>query len=356
MKTSAKTPERVFRELLKRWNLRNDRTMPWKGEKNPYKVWLSEIIMQQTRVAQGLPYYERFVRRYPTVERLAAAPEEEVFRLWQGLGYYNRCKNMLTAARQVAAGGGAFPDSYPEILALPGIGVYTAAAIASFAFGLPHAVVDGNVQRVLARYFGITEEVSSAAGRKKVAEMADGVLDPNDPGAHNQAIMDFGATVCVPQQPDCAHCPLSGSCYAARHGLAASLPVKTPRARPRERYFNYWVPRYRDQVYLRRRGKGDIWQNLHEFLLMEPGRQLENERVLKELARSGTPEDRPVLGPYRQQLTHQIIHATFREFLLAEPAAILGEKGYFAVKISELDRFAFPRTIVRYLEIRGWIR
>jgi A/G-specific adenine glycosylase len=330
--------------------------MPWKGEKDPYKIWLSEIIMQQTRVAQGTPYYERFVSRYPTVKRLAAAADEEVFRLWQGLGYYNRCKNMLAAARRIAEGGGKFPDTYEEILELPGVGVYTAAAIASFAFGLPHAVVDGNVQRVLSRYFGVTDEVDSPGGKRTIAALAERVLAREAPGAYNQAIMDFGAQVCTPQKPDCGHCPLATGCYAYMNALTESLPRKAPRARPRERHFDYWVPRYGDQVYLHRRGKGDIWQNLHEFLLLEQGQEQENTSILGELARWGAPEERSAQGPYRQQLTHQIIHATFREFLLAAPPAALTERGFFPVNINGLHRFAFPKTILRYLEIRGWTR
>jgi A/G-specific adenine glycosylase len=354
MKNLSKTPEGAFTRSLKKWNLQNDRAMPWKGEKDPYKVWLSEIIMQQTRVAQGTPYYERFVRHYPTVRRLADAPDEEVFRLWQGLGYYNRCKNMLAAARRIAARGGKFPDTYEEILELPGVGVYTAAAIASFAFGLPHAVVDGNVQRVLSRYFGITAEVDSTEGKRTVSGLADRVLDREAPGTYNQAIMDFGAEVCTPQKPDCGRCPLAPGCYAKQNALTEFLPRKAPRARPRERCFDYWVPRYGDQVYLRRRGKGDIWQNLHEFLLLEPGHEPENSAILEALSRWGTPEEGPAQGPYRQQLTHQVIHATFREFILAAPPALLTERGFFPVEINGLQRYAFPKTILRYLEIRGW--
>lgn len=357
MKTLSEAHKKSFTRTMMRWNRSNTREMPWKGEKDPYKVWLSEIILQQTRVEQGRPYYERFIEKYPRVQKLAAASDEAVFRLWQGLGYYNRCKNMLAAARHIASGGGVFPDSYAEILALPGVGAYTAAAIASFAFGLPHAVVDGNVQRVLARYFGIACEVNSLVGKKTFAELAEQVLDKKDPGAFNQAIMDFGATVCTPQQPRCGDCPFRADCYAATHGLTASFPVKTPKAPPRQRYFTYLVLRYDDQVYLHKRGKGDIWQNLHEFLLREGKTDAAQDAAfLATLSVSGTPADGPVTDPFRQQLTHQIIFTTFREYLLKEPARSLETQGFFPVKITQLNRFAFPRTIVRYLEIKGWTK
>lgn len=359
MKALSPADQKRFTRTMIKWNRGNTREMPWKGEKNPYKVWLSEIILQQTRVEQGRPYYERFVERYPMISSLAEAPEEEVFRLWQGLGYYNRCKHMLAAARLISTErAGCFPDTHADILALPGVGEYTAAAIASFAFGLPHAVVDGNVQRVLARYFGIEADVGSKEGKALFAALAAEVLDRRDPAAYNQAIMDFGATVCTPQRPGCDHCPFRQGCYARIHGLTAALPVKARRAKPRERYFSYFVVRREDSVYVRRRGKGDIWQNLHEFLLREsdtpppPGVE---KGFLKSWSLSpsaaGSPE-----GPFRQQLTHQVIHASFHEIVVTEVPATLVAAEFFAVKINRLDRLAFPKTILRYLQGRDYVK
>ncbi|HEY0272663.1 MAG TPA: A/G-specific adenine glycosylase, partial [Chitinophaga sp.] len=244
--------------------------MPWKGEKDPYRIWLSEIILQQTRVEQGWPYYERFVQAYPTITHLARAADDEVFRLWQGLGYYARCRNMLAAAREIAhTFHGRFPNTYESILALPGIGAYTAAAIASFAFGLPHAVLDGNVYRVLARYFGIQTPSDSTEGKKEFTQLAGELLDKTQAAAYNQAIMDFGAVVCKPQLPECNTCPLSPQCVALHTGQAYRLPVKTKKLVIRQRFFYYMILIYNKQVYIRKRVEKDIWQNLHEFILVE---------------------------------------------------------------------------------------
>ncbi len=205
----------------------NTRSLPWKNETDPYKIWLSEIILQQTRAEQGLNYYLNFIKNYPTICDLANAIDDDVFRHWQGLGYYNRCKNMLATARFICEQkNGVFPNDYEEILALKGVGAYTAAAIASFAFGLPHAVVDGNVYRVLARYFGIENAIDSTLGKAKFAQIADELLDKKNPAAYNQAIMDLGATVCTPKNPRCEICPLSKNCVALKSDLIYFFPVK----------------------------------------------------------------------------------------------------------------------------------
>lgn len=337
-----------FRSRLLQWNRQNCRQLPWKGEKDPYKIWLSEIILQQTRVQQGTPYYERFIRRYPSILALAEADDQEVFRLWQGLGYYNRCRNMLTAARKVAGEyKGVFPDNYADIVALPGVGAYTASAIASFAYDLPHAVVDGNVQRVLARWFGISLEVNSTEGKKFFAELAAQTLDAARPATYNQAIMDFGATVCTPKQPACENCPLRPGCVANSRGLTGYLPVKIPRAKPEERHFHYIVLCHGKDIYLRKRGAGDIWQNLHEFLLYEaPSAEDGGWQRLVPATQAQHGMWSPV---YTQQLTHQRIHARFLMVRLQKPFRGHEKDQFFSVPADRLDDYAFPRVIVRYL-------
>jgi A/G-specific adenine glycosylase len=353
MKIISRQQKQEFSGLLMLWDKDNSRDMPWKGEKDPYKIWLSEIILQQTRVEQGKPYYERFIRQYPTVSDLAMADQQAVFRLWQGLGYYNRCKNMLAAARKICTEYQCrFPDTYSAILELPGIGEYTASAIASFAFGLPHAVVDGNVQRVLARYFGIALEVNSTAGKKYFAALANEVMYKKDPAAYNQAIMDFGATVCTPRQPECDSCPLQKKCFAYRHRSISVLPVKTPKAKPKNRYFSYLVLCYDNRIYLHRRSGNDIWQNLHEFVCCEV-KQFpdETEWLQQEPARTmlkgNSVRSVQISEVYRQQLTHQVIHARFIFVKLLHPLRRHDE--YFSVPTKQLNNYAFPKIIVRYL-------
>lgn len=354
MKHVTEAAGKDFTHGIMKWNKTNRRKMPWKGEKDPYKIWLSEIILQQTRVEQGWPYYEKFVNTYPTVMDLSDAPENEVFRLWQGLGYYTRCRNMLTAAKKIRTDyGGNFPCHYDEILQLPGVGEYTASAIASFAFQLPHAVVDGNVQRVLARYFGLKEPVNNTVGKKKFSLLANDLLDKKNPGTFNQAIMDFGATVCTPQQPHCKVCPLTKNCYALQHQVISKLPVKIPKAKSRERYFYYLVSRYHNTFYIRQRNEKDIWKNLYEFPLYE-GKTLQKAFSLAEMSLAKTfPEENLCISRkeskiYRQQLTHQRITAIFIQITLKKPLEEI--PGYLIVSQSDLNKFAFPRTIIRYLQ------
>ena len=227
--STPKTSKSLFTKTLMNWNKAyNVRKMPWKGQKDPYKIWLSEIILQQTRVEQGLAYYNRFIDRYPSVINLANAKDEEVFKLWEGLGYYTRCKNLLSTARYIAFElGGIFPNNYEELLQLKGVGPYTAAAIASFSYNLPYAVVDGNVFRVIARYFGIDKPIDTTAGKYFFTELANQLLPPKEAGLYNQAIMDFGATICKPALPSCTTCKLHKTCAAIELGRVNILPIKT---------------------------------------------------------------------------------------------------------------------------------
>lgn len=345
-----------FSGLLLKWYAEHARSYPWIGIKDPYLVWLSEIILQQTRVEQGLPYYEKIAGRYPTVCDLARAPEQEVFRLWQGLGYYNRCKNMLAAARMICESfGGVFPQTYDEILELPGVGPYTAAAIASFAFDLPRAVVDGNVERVLARYFEIATPVNTGAGKKQFGTLAAELLDCGAPARYNQAIMDFGATVCLPRQPRCTQCPLQKGCAAYARGTTALFPVKKPKKPAVRRYLHYYVFQHHDRLYIRKRPQKGIWQNLHEFVLYESHQQ-ETEKTLlqtplfKEITRHNSLLNHFFSPAYVHKLTHQSLHIRFLVIRLKKPPVLPEE--YFAIDRKDPDLFAFPKPLVQFLKER----
>ena len=321
----------VFSETILRWYAENGRDLPWRRTRDPYAVWLSEIILQQTRVAQGRAYWERFLERFPTVNALAAAPEDEVLRLWQGLGYYSRARNLHTAAKQIVAMGG-FPSTLEGIRSLKGVGDYTAAAIGSIAFGLPAAVVDGNVYRVLARYFGIATPVGTTAAKKEFTALAQRLLPPEAPAAFNQGMMDFGATCCTPANPACLTCPLQPSCQAFRDGRVDLLPVKQTAAKPVERRLTYVYVRFQGQTAIRRRGAGDIWQGLWEPLLTEEvpeGAQL-------------------VMKGFKHQLTHRTI---LTDFYCWEPS-LRPElpDGYVWIEEAELDRYAKPRLFELLLE------
>lgn len=338
--------------LLKWDKAANTRQMPWKGEKDPYKIWLSEIILQQTRVEQGTDYYNRFIKAYPTVDSLAGAKDEKVFKLWEGLGYYSRCKNLLASARMIAGENkGVFPADYESIRKLKGVGPYTAAAIASFAFDLPHAVVDGNVYRVLSRFFGIDTPIDSTTGKKLFGELAETLLEKRSPGKYNQALMDFGAVICKPQKPLCTTCPLKKNCRAFISDKVNDLPVKCKSLAKKTRWFYYLEARYEDSTYTRVRSGKDIWQNLYEFILVEKTEPLDpgniNPALIKKMVK-GIPPFRigNISEVYRQQLTHQTINGLFIRLELSKP---LEMPGYEPVRIKKLRELPFPKLIVNYL-------
>ncbi|HEY4149841.1 MAG TPA: A/G-specific adenine glycosylase [Chitinophagaceae bacterium] len=344
-----------FTKKLMKWNRdANSRPMPWKGEKDPYKIWLSEIILQQTRVEQGLAYYERFVKTFPTVHHLAKAPEQQVFKLWEGLGYYTRCKNLIATAIYISKElKGRFPETYEDILALKGVGPYTAAAIASFAYQLPHAVLDGNVFRVLSRYFGISTPVDSTEGKHLYTVMANELLDTKQAGLYNQAIMDFGATICKPQQPLCTQCPQHTDCQAFLHQWVDQLPVKEKQLKKRTRWFYYFIVRIGNDVLVRKRGPKDIWENLYEFVLYEnEGLFMPDESVFlaifQQLAGRAPVTLKNISPEFRQQLSHQTIAGRFIELQATSlPPAL---KGYERVSWKELRDYPFPRFITSYLQ------
>ena len=337
--------KRKFVEKLMKWNKEsNVRKMPWKGEKNPYKIWISEIILQQTRVEQGLKYYEKFIKAFPTVEALADAPQEQVFKLWEGLGYYSRCRNLIeTALFIVANEKGVFPKDYHSILQLKGVGRYTASAIASFAYNLPHAVLDGNVFRVLSRIFDIEIAIDSAEGKKHFTELAQNILPITKAGEYNQAIMDFGAVICKPY-PECKSCYLNNYCRAYILGKQDLLPVKCKKIKIKERWLNYFIVRHKGKVLLRKRISNDIWQQLFEFVLIETDKHYKEEQLLELFSKqyniSGY-HHKP-LPDTKQKLTHQVINFSFQEIELKSKQTIVG---FTWVNSNELKEYPFPKSL-----------
>jgi A/G-specific adenine glycosylase len=347
-------PDKFFTTQLMSWHeISNERSLPWKKEKDPYKIWLSEIILQQTRAQQGLPYYLRLTEAYPTVAHMAAAHDDDVFRLWQGLGYYNRCKNMLATARHITSHlNGAFPADHEQLLQLKGIGAYTAAAIASFAFGLPHAVVDGNVYRVLARYFAVDKPFDTTSGKKVFAELAQQLLDTNNSAAYNQAIMDFGATVCTPRAPLCDHCPLQKKCKAHKAGAIDLFPVRSKKQTVTSRYFHYLLLHWKDTLWVHKRIEKDIWENLHQPYLIESSYPLKLDELLKnELFKKLNLDYSEITeaGHSAQRLTHQQINARFVIIKLKKKVKIDNTSGIW-LNSSELKKTAFPKTIISFFE------
>ena len=342
-----------FSPILLKWNKeKNDRQMPWKGEKDPYKIWLSEVILQQTRVEQGLKYYEKFITAFPDVHQLANAHERSIYKCWEGLGYYTRCKNLIVTAQNVSKNlKGRFPDNYDEIKKLKGIGPYTAAAIASFAFNEQRAVVDGNVFRVLARIFGIEEPIDSTKGKKAFNALADKLLDKKNPALYNQAIMDFGAVVCKPV-PICEQCPFKQKCEAFLNDKIFSLPVKGKKVLIKRRWFNYVLLEYKEKFAVRQRHAKDIWHNLFEFLLVESGKEFGEKEIVKEAKKkkwigANSYEIEYVSPVFKQQLSHQLIKGRFTKLKLHRKPELPPD--ILWIRKKELKKYAFPMFINQHL-------
>jgi A/G-specific adenine glycosylase len=350
-------PDAVFfAQTLLHWYARHKRPLPWRETKRPYAIWLSEVILQQTRVNQGLPYYLDFINTYPTIQDLAQAPEEEVLRHWQGLGYYSRARNMHHTAQHIARERqGNFPSTYRDLLKLRGIGPYTAAAIASFAYGEKVAVLDGNVFRVLARVFGLAEDIASPAGKKAFQLLADTLISPSHPDTYNQAIMEFGAIQCTPNTPDCLFCPLQQQCFAFLNGLVQVLPHKSKPRASRERFFHYFVFQWQNQFYLKKRSQSDIWQGLYDFYLHEtdstetPWEQ--NLHPLESLGVKIKSHQLPA-KTYKHILTHQKIFARFHQLELAAPLSqeALARTDLVLFTSTDLEQIPKPVMIARYLK------
>ncbi len=345
--------KQLFTKTLLRWHQDIDRNYPWKKEKEAYKIWLAEVILQQTRSEQGLPYYQKFVSTYPTVSDLAGADEDEVLKLWQGLGYYSRARNLHGAAKLIAEElNGVFPSTYDEIRKLKGVGDYTASAIASFAYGLPHAVVDGNVYRVLSRVFGIRTPIDSTEGKKEFAKLADELLDKVNPGAYNHAIMDFGSLQCAPKNPDCGACPMNSACQAYKKEEVSLLPIKAKKTKVRPRYFHYLIMEQEGSIWLNKRTEKDIWKNLYEYPLIETAEPLTATQLKKTEGWKtlfGDAELKIELaGDKQQMLSHQKIYGRFYRVLNVPKNA--NTEGLIRVGSDKIDKFAFPRIVDRFLE------
>lgn len=357
-----------FTTTLLQWFHENGRQLPWRQTRDPYAIWLSEIILQQTRIEQGLPYWERFMQQWPTVEDLAAATEQQVLRMWQGLGYYSRARNLHQAARQIVAMG-AFPNTLEGIRSLKGVGPYTAAAIGSIAFGLPAAVVDGNVFRLLARHYGISTPINTSEGRQEFTALAQSLLPHSTNGGNeggeavslfNQAMMDFGAMICTPHSPHCTVCPLMETCSALRNNSIGMLPVKLKTLKVKERHIVYVYIRVQGQTAIRRRPAGDIWQGLYEPLFLEIKDEQAQESEASQASDSLSAQESEVcralanLSPssprlslvcqnVKHVLTHRVLYADFYLWEATEKPSL--PEGYFWIDEADIDQYALPRLV-----------
>lgn len=341
----------TFSNLLESWYLSVNRDLPWRKNKNPYSVWMSEIILQQTRVAQGTAYYHKFMEAFPTVVDLANADEAHVLKLWQGLGYYSRARNLHFSAKYIVSEcNGVFPNTYKELLKLKGVGDYTASAIASICFNEQAAVVDGNVYRVLARYFGISTPINSSKGVKEFKLLAQSLLETENPGQYNQAIMDFGALHCTPHNPKCATCPLSGGCEALKQGSVAELPIKEKKIKIKKRYFNFivFISEGGNTILTQRKGKG-IWEGLYQFPLIETettiavDELIDNNEFQQLIDGDIVSIDLFNSKEWVHKLSHQHLYTQFW--------VVFGKSSHSdIIRISDIERYAVPRLVERFVE------
>ncbi|HEY8784092.1 MAG TPA: A/G-specific adenine glycosylase [Mucilaginibacter sp.] len=342
----------TFNNQLLQWYKTNKRELPWRSISDAYVIWLSEVILQQTRVEQGLPYFYRFLEKYPDVISFAAADEDDILKLWQGLGYYSRGRNMLKTARMVTAlYDGKFPETYDQLIKLKGIGQYTAAAIASFSANEARAVVDGNVYRVIARYFGINEPINNPKGQKTFQLMADELLDRQQPGLHNQAMMEFGAILCKPKSPDCGICPVRLGCYAYSKDAVAALPVKLKKLKIRERYFNYFLINDGDAVLMNKRNDKDIWANMYDLPLIETSSSLGIDEL------SALPQVREFFGDdikideisviKKHVLTHQRLYV---RLIKLQSLPVKLKDDWVFIPVDDMKKLAIPRIVFLLLE------
>jgi A/G-specific adenine glycosylase len=338
------------------WYNKNKRDLPWRNTKDPYLIWISEIILQQTRVNQGYQYYLRFIEKFPDIKTLANAKEEDVLLLWQGLGYYSRARNIHHAARQIMQDfNGIFPVDYHNIIKLKGIGSYSASAIASFAFKQPYPVIDGNVLRVISRIFGIFTPVDSNNGKKEVEIILNNLIDKDNPDIFNQAIMELGALVCNPQNPKCEDCPLQSLCVSFENKNMNAFPVKTKKVNQRNRFFYYMVVHYINKeehlIYLKKRTKNDIWKNMYDFPLFESDHESDiNDDLFQEIKKILKSDNYIVKGiskKYIHQLTHQRIFASF--ISIETTTDLLHTKDFIAIPFHEINKYPIPKLIDNYL-------
>ena len=347
--------------FLKQWYAFNMRPLPWRNSKDPYVIWVSEIILQQTRIAQGTAYFKLFLETFPDISILAASRTEDVLLVWQGLGYYSRARNMHATARTIMTEhGGTFPGTYNELIQLKGIGPYTAAAISSIAFGEARAVVDGNVHRVISRIFDIAEAPGISPGRSMIHAKASLILDRRDPGTHNQALMELGAMVCTPLNPDCQICPLVQNCHASRNGKTDQLPVRKKKVRQRIRYFHYLVILNKGHTFIRQRQGSDIWEQLYEFPLIETGLPVSPERIATRREWLEIIRDRKYVllktsKVFRHQLTHQEIRARFYCLIPSRDPESFHPPDHLRIRQNELVRYPVPALVDRSMKELRWL-
>jgi A/G-specific adenine glycosylase len=345
----------IIQDTLINWYAENRRDLPWRHHPTPYQVWISEVILQQTRVNQGYEYYLRFTERWPTVTDLAAATEEEVLKMWQGLGYYSRARNLHQCAKQVVSEyGGEFPADFNKLLKLKGVGNYTAAAIASIAFNLPYAVVDGNVYRVLSRLFDVETPININEGQNLFAHLADELLNREQPALHNQAMMEFGALHCTPKNSNCLLCPLQSHCLAFAHQTVMQRPVKLQKTKISTRYLNYLVIRINEKIYLHKRSDNDIWRNLYDFPCIESQEPMRVEQVVQSEEFQQLIGDNPFTitktsPTFTHKLTHRTLIAQFIEIKLSQELPPIETKDIILTREKDLGRYPIPRLIDLYL-------
>ena len=344
-----------FAQIIKKWYHQNGRKLPWRETRDPYKIWVSEIILQQTRIEQGINYYNNFLKAFPDVFALANASETEVMQQWQGLGYYSRARNMHHAAKTIVnEHDGSFPQTYKKIHTLKGIGPYTASAIASFAFNLPYAVVDGNVSRILSRCFAINTPIDSTQGKQQFQDLAGQLLDRNDPATHNQAIMDIGSVICQPATPHCNKCPLAGLCQARNNQNQTNFPVKSKKRARKKRFLNFLIIHYNGRIIIEKRTGEDIWKGLYQFPLIET-REKTNQEIIDEQLSSITGKEIKSIKIFEKKhiLTHQELHTTFFKVKWPDnlPLSLISDNSqadYYSV--SEINQVPFPQLIQENLE------
>ena len=341
-----------FHKILTVWYQQNKRDLPWRLKNDPYQVWVSEIILQQTRIDQGTAYFFRFIDRFPDVKALATSDENEVLKIWQGLGYYSRARNMHRASRQIMTDfNGEFPTSYMNIRKLIGVGEYTAAAIASIAYGLPYAAIDGNVYRVLSRVFGILEPIDSTGGKKIFSELARQLLDQHNPALFNEALMDFGSLQCTPRNPDCLQCPFRDQCVALSQNQISMLPVKTKKIKVTNRFFNYLFIRHNQHFFIEKRESDDIWRNLYQLPLIESSKELSPEELLASGPFTTIFQGLKIVvtstgSEIIHLLSHQRLHVRFIEVTILDSETNFN---WIKVRDDQISDYPVPRLIDNFL-------
>lgn len=337
--------KKIFVSNILKWYHQNKRNLPWRKENDPYKIWVSEIILQQTRVDQGLSYYIDFINKFPDIKTLAVASQDEVLKIWEGLGYYRRAIHMHIAANQILTQfNGAFPSDFEQILTLKGIGEYTAAAISSIAFNEPRAVVDGNVIRVITRMFYLKGDIFKASVKNKIRKIANDLIDRTNPGDFNQAMMELGATVCLPRSPKCHECPVQQFCLAKKYNKSSQLPIKKSKVKTKRRYFLYLAIQKNEKIFIVKRQNEDIWKGLYELPFIEFEDIKAFNAQLEKLKSGG----QTVLGPIKHVLSHQLIHAAITK------AKFLSEKpmdGAFLVELTNLSNYPKPVLVSKLLHL-----